>query len=380
MKAKKLLITLGAFLTAFLVGGVALANDPSGLDSVSSDSTLAAPNLTVTITGNKVSLSWTKVDGATDYKVHYAQYPYDNPDTIKTIDAGDKKAASFNILAGSAYHVAVKACDASGFDCSAYSRIHKVVIPLDSTFKNHLGQEFKLIPEGTFTMGSPTSEPGRGMPWIEGNPNAETQHQVTLTQSFYMQTTEVTQGQWKKVMGNNPSGIEYHCGDDCPVDQISWDDAQSFIKKLNELEKTDKYRLPTEAEWEYACRAGSTTAFYNGHITKPNGVDPNLDKIGWYDKNESDTMMSPVAQKTANAWGLYDMSGNAQEWCQDWLDPYPSGPVIDPKGPSSSSVGSRVLRGGGYPFPAGYARSAARYGSMQDYPMLTEGLRLVREP
>jgi len=302
MKAIKHLITLGVLLAAFLVGGVALANDSSVFDSVSSDSTLAAPKLTVTINGTQVTLSWSKVTGATEYEVHYAQYPYDNPDTIKTIDVGDKTSASYELTPGCAYHVAVKACKDSGSDCSDYSNIHDVIIPPSATFKNSLGQEFKLIPPGTFSMGSPSDEPGRGI--------GEDQHQVTLSTSFYMMTTEVTQAQWEAVMGSNPS---YFSGcPTCPVEWVSWDDVQSYITKMN-LRGEGTYSLPTEAQCEYAARAGSTTAFANGEITElVCEYDPKLDAIGWYCYN-SDSKTHAVGQKSPNAWGLYDMSGNVME-------------------------------------------------------------------
>jgi formylglycine-generating enzyme required for sulfatase activity len=120
---------------------------------------------------------------------------------------------------------------------------------------NSLGMHFVLIPAGTFLMGSGIAE--------AGDEDERPQHQVTFSQPFYLQATPVTQGQWEKVMGDNPSHFK-ECGEDCPVEQVSWDDAQEFIKKLNRMEKTDKYRLPTEAEWEYACRAGSTTRFCFG--------------------------------------------------------------------------------------------------------------------
>lgn len=119
-----------------------------------------------------------------------------------------------------------------------------------------IGAKFILIPSGTFKMGSPSEEPERG--------SDETQHQVTISKPFYMQATLVTQGQWKKVMSNNPSYFK-NCGNDCPVEQVSWYDVQEFITKLNSIEGTNKYRLPTEAEWEYAARAGTTSLFYTGN-------------------------------------------------------------------------------------------------------------------
>jgi formylglycine-generating enzyme required for sulfatase activity len=303
MKAIKLLVTLGVLLTTFLVAGIALANDPGIFDSVSSDSALEAPKLTVKIEGVKVTLSWSKVTGAADYEVHYAQAPYDHPRTIGTIDVGNKTSAIYMLAPGSYYHIAVKACDASGFNCGAYSTVHEVHIPLCNTFVNSLGQAFRFIPAGTFTMGSPSGELGR-------NPN-ETQHQVTLTKPFYIQTTEVTQEQWEAVMGSNPS--RFAGCPTCPVESVSWDDAQSYIIRVN-ARAEGKYSLPSAAQWEYAARAGSTTAFYNGQITKDDGThDPNADAICWYDSDNT----HPVAKKKPNAWGLYDTSGNVGEWCQD---------------------------------------------------------------
>ena len=226
-------------------------------------------------------------------------------------------------------------------------------VPADTT--NSLGMKFVYIEPGTFTMGSPTSELGR-----ESN---ETQHQVTLTKGYYMQTTEVTQGQWKAVMGTNPSSFDT-CGDNCPVEGVSWNDAQSFITALNALGE-GTYRLPTEAQWEYACRAGSTTAFANGEITQTRcDNDPNLNAMGWYCGNAGVTP-HPVAQKQANAWGLYDMHGNVFEWCQDWYDDYPSGSVTDPIGPTSGSY--RVFRGGSWGYDSQYCRSAIRYHGTTDY-------------
>ena len=370
MKTAKLLLILCVFLATFLVGGIALADDFGVFDSVSSDSTLEAPKLTMTIEGNQVTLSWSKVIGATDYVVHYAQYPYDNPETIKTIDVGDKTSAVYQLSPGRGYHVAVKACKDSSSDCSDYSIVHDVIIPLVSTFKNSLGQSFKLIPAGTFTMGSPSSEPGR---WSNEGP----QHQVTLTESFYMMTTEVTQAQWEDVMGSNPSRFS-GCSN-CPVEMVSWNDVQDYIVQMN-LKDEGIYSLPTEAQWEYVTRAWSTTAFYNGAITETgSGYDPNLDAIGWYTYN-SDSETHPVAQKTPNAWGLYDMSGNVWEWCQDWFSEsyYDSSPSTDPAGPSSGSY--RVLRGGCWSLPAQYCRTAIRYNSRPAIRDSCLGFRLVLSP
>ena len=208
---------------------------------------------------------------------------------------------------------------------------------------NSLDMAFVLIPAGTFLMGSPEHEPGRH--------DDERQHEVTISKSFYLQTTPVTQGQWQRLMANNPSNFK-KCGKDCPVEQVSWFDAQRFIKELNQMEKTDKYYLPTEAEWEYACRAGSTSRFTFGDDSE------RLEDYAWYNKNSQDETHF-VGQLKPNAWGLYDMHGNVYEWCQDWYGDYPTGSVTDPKGPSSGR--GRVLRGGSWNYDALLARSAFRY-------------------
>mgnify|MGYP000079569733 FL=1 len=371
MKTTKPLIIIYVLLASFLVGRIALADDSGIFDSVSSESALEAPRLTVTIEGTKVTLSWSSVFSADYYVLHYAQYTYDNPESIKTIDMGDKTTFSVDLVPGNAYHVAVKACDASGFYCSYYSNIQDVIIPIPTTFGNSLGQVFALLPAGTFTMGSPSGELGRK--------SDETQHQVTLTKSFYMQTTEVTQAQWKAVMGSNPS---YFSGcDSCPVENVSWDTVQSYITKIN-LREEGTYSLATEAQWEYSARAGSTTAFYNGHITKPQGDDPNLDKIGWYEKNTNlegpKPWTHPVGQKKPNAWGLYDMSGNVWELVKDRYGDYPSGAVTDPTGPGPSAGSYRVVRGGGWGAYARSCRSANRETEDAFSRNAAVGFRLVR--
>jgi formylglycine-generating enzyme required for sulfatase activity len=159
---------------------------------------------------------------------------------------------------------------------------------------------------------------------------------------------EVTQGQWKMVMGSNPSNFK-SCGDNCPVERVSWDDAQQFINKLNSM-TGKRYRLPTEAEWEYACRAGGAEEYCGSN---------KIDAVAWYEGN-SGRETHPVGQKQANAWGIHDMSGNVWEWCQDWYgSSYPSGT----KNPTGASSGSgRVDRGGSWDGGAGGVRSANRGG------------------
>jgi len=236
------------------------------------------------------------------------------------------------------------------------------------TFTNNLGMEFVYIKPGTFMMGSPSNEPKRD--------NDERQHRVTLTRGFYMQSTEVTQGQWKRVMGSNPSRFK-NCGDNCPVEKVSWNDCQEFIRKLNRMEGGNKYRLPTEAEWEYACRAGTDTPFSFGGClsTDQANYDGNYPMPGC-SKGEYRKTTVRSASFPPNPWGLYDMHGNVWEWCQDWFGDYPSGSVSDPAGPSSGSY--RVYRGGSWFNSARYCRSADRLRYAPGYRIDYLGFRLAR--
>jgi formylglycine-generating enzyme required for sulfatase activity len=225
-------------------------------------------------------------------------------------------------------------------------------------FTNSLGMKFVYISPGTFMMGSPSSEADR-----EGD---ERQHRVTLTKGYYLQTTEVTQGQWQAVMGDNPSRFK-SCGENCPVENVSWDDIQEFIKKLNQRDSHYQYRLPTEAEWEYAARTGSESRFCFGDS------DETLKEYAWF-RDNSGGKTHPVSAKRPNDWGLYDMHGNVWEWCRDRYDGYPSGSVTDPQGPPSGA--DRVLRGGSWSNNAGYCRSADRWGT-PDYRNGNGGFRLA---
>ena len=220
---------------------------------------------------------------------------------------------------------------------------------------------FRWCPSGKFTMGSPKSEWDAAK--ITRKDYDETQHEVTLTQGFWMLETEVTQAMWQSVMGSNPSSFK---GDNLPVDHVSWDDCQDFCQKLSSKIGM-KITLPTEAQWEYACRAGSTGP-YAGE----------LDAMGWYGRN-SDGNPYPAGQKKANAWGLYDMHGNVWEWCQDWYGEYPSGTVTDPTGPDSGS--EHICRGGSWldlkSASAQNCRSANRDSSMPDFQGANLGFRVV---
>jgi formylglycine-generating enzyme required for sulfatase activity len=228
-------------------------------------------------------------------------------------------------------------------------------------FTNNIGMKFVLIPAGKFTMGSPPDEQDR----FEN----EKQHEVRISKPFYLQNTEVSQGQWKKVMGDNPSHFE-DCGDDCPVEKVSWLNAQEFINKLNHIEGSNKYRLPTEAEWEYACRANTKTAYSFG-----DEVDK-LDQYAWYSAN-SEHQTQPVGKKKPNDWGLYDMHGNVWEWVEDWYGDYPSNSVIDPKGPDRGK--RRVLRGGSWYLNAWNLRSAYRSWYNPELRRYLIGFRVARD-
>lgn len=235
-----------------------------------------------------------------------------------------------------------------------------------------------LIPAGTFTMGSPATELGRD--------DDEVQHEVTLTRAFYMSPCEVTEELWDRVMGSGTSTSRL------PKVQMTWYEALEFCNALSAErgltpcyagadtswtwdQSADGYRLPTEAEWEYASRAGSATAFANGPITATYFyLDPNLDAMGWYGGN-SGTECHEVGGKQANAWGLHDMHGSVFEWCWDRFGYY-AGSAIDPEGPDSGEF--RVIRGGSWFYYAQACRSANREVYPAAVPGDYTGFRVVR--
>ena len=231
-----------------------------------------------------------------------------------------------------------------------------------------LNMEMMPIPAGTFVMGSPDDEKGRD---VFGNEGPQTT--VTITKPFWLGKTEVTQSQWKVVMGNDLSSFK---GDDLPVEQVSWDDAVSFCEKLNEL-KHDMlpagyhYTLPTEAQWEYACRAGTTTRFCYGDD------DNQLGQYAWYDDKSSSKTRS-VGEKLPNGWGLHDMHGNVWEWCLDCYGDYAGGSVSDPQAPQSGT--ERVVRGGACRIGAWGCRSAYRSGLRPDDSYGSLGFRVALSP
>jgi sulfatase modifying factor 1 len=224
-------------------------------------------------------------------------------------------------------------------------------------------QKMRYISPGTFLMGITQSEmdaeirAGCDKSWVA----AQAQHTVTLTKGFWLADSDCNQAMWQAVMLANPS---HFIGDpQCPVETVSWDDCQEFLDNVNVLNPELRPRLPTEAEWEYACRAGST-GLYNGSI---------LDSLAWY-KGNSGLKSHPVKQKVPNAWGLFDMHGNVWQWCSDWFGAYPGGTVRNPTGPESAA--NRVYRGGGWDGDPFACRSAIRGFSVPSYRNSEIGFRI----
>jgi formylglycine-generating enzyme required for sulfatase activity len=262
--------------------------------------------------------------------------------------------------------------------CSGSSETNKAGISSESQstsqvrdlprITNSIGMKLVLIPKGKFTMGSPESEKGRK--------ENETQHEVTISKDYYLGVYEVTQAQYEKVMGKNPSyfqgAIVGNEKANLPVENVAWDDAVEFCKKLSELPVEKKagrvYRLPTEAEWEYACRAGGKTAY---SFDDEPGL---LYEYGWFDRNSSKRTHT-VGLRESNAWGVYDMHGNVWEWCSDWHGDYPEGAITDPAGPKNGS--NRVFRGGCWYYGAAFCRSALRSGSDPSYSNDRNGFRVA---
>ena len=212
--------------------------------------------------------------------------------------------------------------------------------------------EMRWIPPGTFTMGSPDTEAGR---FIDEDPTYE----VTLSEGFWLARTPCTREQWFAVMKGEDKEKEKQPNiGHSPMTWISWLDCMAFCEQLGACFPGTELRLPTEAQWEYACRAGMTSAFNDGsECTKPAGKDPALDKLGWFKEN-SGGGTHPVGDKQPNAWGLYDMHGNVWEWCRDWYGPYAGEAQVDPVGRDSGQ--DRVLRGGSCWSIAKHCRSACR--------------------
>ena len=228
------------------------------------------------------------------------------------------------------------------------------------TLTNSIGMKFVEIPAGTFSMGS------------ANGPSDERVHEVTITKPYYLGVYEVTNGDGKAVKGFVPGKWK---DDNLPIESVTWHEAVAFCEALSALPAERQagrvYRLPTEAEWEYACRAGTTTAYSFGDD------ESLLGDFAWFDDN-SGSQTHPVGQKRPNGWGLYDMHGNVWEWCSDWKGGYGAAAATDPQGPASGSI--RVLRGGSWYFTARFCRSADRYGYYPSYRNSNSGFRLALSP
>jgi formylglycine-generating enzyme required for sulfatase activity len=233
---------------------------------------------------------------------------------------------------------------------------------MPETLTNSIGLELVLLPAGTFLMGGdPVAE--------QADENETPRHPVTFASPFYMGRFTVTQAQWEAVMGTNPSGFP---GRDRPVESVSHGEAGGFIQRLNRLEGTRAYRLPTEAEWEYAARAGSTAAYGFGSATARLGA------FAWYARNAGQAT-HPVGQLAPNAWGLHDLHGNVHEWCADWFDRnyYSASPSRHPPGPRTGLA--RALRGGDWGSEDWYCRCASRSLSSPERRSPRVGFRVVRD-
>ncbi len=251
-------------------------------------------------------------------------------------------------------------------ELAAQTKRDEAILIRELVLPGNVKMELPRCPAGTFTMGSPADETGCR--------NNETPHQVTLSKPFWMGKTEVTQAQWRSLMGNNPSKSE---GDDLPVETVSSVEAEAFCRKLtlhlqekNLLSHDYECRLPTEAEWEYACRAGSGGRYA--------GSD-RVDDLGWFRLN-SEGKVKPVSLKKPNAWGLYDMHGNVSEWCLDTFAPYPSSAATDPIGPCPAPNLGRVYRGGSWNLSADRCSSAIRAKANPNRRYAHIGFRVVITP
>lgn len=252
---------------------------------------------------------------------------------------------------------------------NSHEQNHPKKIDIDHVDVGNMQIAVVRVPAGTFAMGSPLAiraddgwKPCASCP--VRNDVERPVHQVTITRDFWMGEFPVTQGQWQAVMANNPSYFR-ELGPDAPVESVDFRDVQVFLAKVNATQSRWTVRLPTEAEWEYAARAGTTDESYGP-----------LDRIAWYHANSRTP--HPVGQKAPNAFGLYDMLGNVWQWCQDWFEPYTSAAAIDPQGATTGDL--RVTRGGCYYCEAIHERAARRNRDLEDHSSRSIGFRIAAVP
>jgi len=375
---KNLRKTLGIIAIIAIIGGLGITCEEAANEKTKEDGgdVRAVPGVPAEVAATVVSFSsitinWNSVPRTTGYKIFRS-----TSSTGTFTEVGTSKTTSYTntgLTASTAYYYKVAAFNSGG--TGEQSSV------VSATTNPYIPPEMVWINSETFTMGSPTNEANRG--------SNETQHDVTISKGFNMGKYEVTQELYQAVMGVNPSIFTSNPAtgevqERRPVESVTWYDAVEFCNKLSEMEgltkaykiigatvtvnwETNGYRLPTEAEWEYACRAGMTTAYNTG--------DTISDNTGWY-TNNSNSRTHEVGKKSANAWGLYDMQGNVWEWCWDWYGSYASESQTDPRGAASGS--SRVLRGGGWDNFGQLLRSAFRDYNNPDIRGDNDGFRLLR--
>ena len=266
------------------------------------------------------------------------------------------KSSNFRIEANLAPGIHYVQMQSSGHATGSYELYAAARSTVPARFTNSIGMEFALVPSGEFDMGSEN-----------GEDDEQPATRVEISRAFYMGKHEVTSGQWLAVMGAIASEEDSICGTDCPAVGVSWKDAQEFLRRLNAIEGTTRYRLPTEAEWEYAAKAGTLGASHS----------PELGSIAWSGSNSGDRLR-PVGGKRANAFGLHDMLGNVREWVEDWYGSYPGGMVTDPTGPKNGA--GRVLRGGSYEDSADRTRASQRGGNSPNNSNYAWGFRVAMSP
>ena len=366
--------------TDYQIYGVCPNLDPLGWYYINSDETTHP-------VGQKRPNLWGLYDMHGNVREWCLDWDGDYPTSAVTDPTGPD-TGSYRVLRGGSWCDFASSCrsamrDSFFLNGDLYNfgfRVALAPVPENKDMTIPLSEDVSLdmiwIEPGTFIMGSPENELGRVLTY-------ETQHQVTLTKGYWLGKYEVTQAQYEAVMGKNPSNWK---GADLPVEKVTWYDAKEFCAKLTASEKAAgrlpegyEYTLPTEAQWEYACRAGTTTALNSGKNLSDKEQCPEMDEVGWY-KYNSNVTTHPVGQKQPNAWGLYDMHGNAWEWCLDWYKyAYPASAVTDPTGPITGEV--RVLRGGSENSDANACRSAHRSAYYPSYNYVNNiGFRVALAP
>ena len=241
--------------------------------------------------------------------------------------------------------------------------------PASPRFDPRSGMVFVEVPAGRFSMGSPAEEPGRN--------SDETAHEVELGR-FWIARDETTQAQWRRVMNADPSHFA-NCGGGCPVENVSWIEVQQFLLRLNRRFPGRNYRLPTEAQWEYACRAGTATPFSTGlRLTDEQANFDGRYRLPGHPPGRFRGSPVPAGSFPATPWGLRDMHGNVWEWCEDWYGPYPPGPARDPIGPSGGTM--KIIRGGSWAFDENSCRCALRYTHAPGDRGFSIGFRVVADP